>query len=177
MRIMASGAGSSINLRQNKRQRHYTYRVNVTAPFVFIREIAPLMMRQGWGVIINIASRNAMVSSKGSAAYDSSKAALVALTRTVAGELAPYGIRVNAICPGVINTPANRDLFDDQDASENYLRLIPMGRYGEPEEIAGIAYFLTTPDAGFITGQAIVADGGQMAFMDWKKCFGRGREG
>jgi short-subunit dehydrogenase len=49
MRIMASGAGSSINLRQNKRQRHYTYRVNVTAPFVFIREIAPLMMRQGWG--------------------------------------------------------------------------------------------------------------------------------
>jgi NAD(P)-dependent dehydrogenase (short-subunit alcohol dehydrogenase family) len=107
MRIMASGAGSSINLRQNKRQRHYTYRVNVTAPFVFIREIAPLMMRQGWGVIINIASRNAMVSSKGSAAYDSSKAALVALTRTVAGELAPYGIRVNAVCPGVINTPAN----------------------------------------------------------------------
>jgi NAD(P)-dependent dehydrogenase (short-subunit alcohol dehydrogenase family) len=65
--------------------------------------------------------------------------------------------------------------FDDQDASENYLRLIPMGRYGEPEEIAGIAYFLTTPDAGFITGQAIVADGGQMAFMDWKKWLGRGR--
>lgn len=149
----------------------YIFRVNVTAPFVFIREIAPVMMKQGGGVIINIASRNAMVSSKGSSAYDSSKAALVALTRTAAGELAPYGIRVNAICPGVINTPANQDLFADPEASQNYLRLIPMGRYGEPEEIAGIAYFLTTPDAGFITGQTIVADGGQMAFMDWKRLF------
>lgn len=144
----------------------YIYRVNVTAPFIFMREIAPVMMKHGNAVIINIASRNAMVSSKGSSAYDSSKAALVALTRTASGELAPHGIRVNAICPGVINTPANQDLFDDKEASQNYLRLIPMRRYGEPEEITGIAYFLTTDDAGFITGQMIVADGRQMAFMD-----------
>jgi NAD(P)-dependent dehydrogenase (short-subunit alcohol dehydrogenase family) len=151
----------------------HIYRVNVMAPFVFIREIAPLMMERREGVIINIASRNAMVSSRGSAAYDSSKAALVALTRTAAGELAPYGIRVNAICPGVIDTPANRDLLEDAEASQNYLRLIPMGRYGEAEEIAGIAYFLTTADAGFITGQTIVADGGQMAFMDWQRLFAK----
>ena len=147
------------------------YRVNASAPFVLTREVAPGMIERGDGVIVNIASRNAMVSSRGSAAYDSSKAALVALTRTAAGEFAPHNVRVNAICPGVINTPANDDLLDDRETLDNYLRLIPQGRYGEPEEIAGIAHFLTTPDARFITGQTLVADGGQMAFSDWKKLF------
>ncbi len=149
----------------------HIFRINVTAPFVLMREITPAMIAQRRGVIINISSRNAMVGSKGSCAYDASKAALTALTRTASGELAPHGIRVNAICPGVIATPANQDLLDDEEASSNYLRLIPMNRYGEPEEIAGICYFLTTPDAGFITGQTIVADGGQMAYTDWKRLF------
>ncbi len=147
------------------------YRINTTAPFILTREVAPGMIELGDGVVVNIASRNAMVSSKGSAAYDSSKAALVAFTRTAAGEFAPHNVRVNAICPGVINTPANDDLLDDRETLDNYLKLIPQGRYGEPEEIAGIAYFLTTPDARFITGQTLVADGGQMAFSDWKKLF------
>ena len=147
------------------------FRINTTAPFILTREIAPGMIERGDGVVVNIASRNAMVSSKGSAAYDSSKAALVALTRTAAGEFAPHNVRVNAICPGVINTPANDDLLDDKETLANYLKLIPQGRYGEPEEIAGITYFLTTPDARFITGQTLVADGGQMAFSDWKKLF------
>ena len=149
------------------------YRINTTAPFVLIREVAPGMIERGDGVIVNIASRNAMVSSQGSAAYDSSKAALVALTRTAAGEFAPHNVRVNAICPGVINTPANDDLLDDREALDNYLKLIPQGRYGEPGEIAGIVHFLTTSDARFITGQTLVADGGQMAFSDWKKLFDR----
>ncbi len=149
----------------------HIFRVNVTAPFVLMREIAPMMIAQGEGSIVNIASRNAMVSSEGSAAYDASKAALVALTRTAAGEFAGHNIQVNAVCPGVINTTANDDLFEDEEARENYLRLIPARRYGESEEIAGIVHFLTTPDAGFITGQTIVADGGQMAFMNWKRLF------
>ncbi|MCY3767378.1 MAG: SDR family NAD(P)-dependent oxidoreductase [Gemmatimonadetes bacterium] len=147
------------------------YRINTTAPFILTREIAPGMLERGDGVIVNIASRNAMVSSKGSAAYDSSKAALVAFTRTAAGEFAPHNVRVNAICPGVINTSANDDLLDDRETLDNYLKLIPQGRYGEPEEIAGIVHFLTTADARFITGQTLVADGGQMAFSDWKKLF------
>ena len=147
------------------------YRINTTAPFILTREIAPGMLERGDGVIVNIASRNAMVSSKGSAAYDSSKAALVAFTRTAAGEFAPHNVRVNAICPGVINTPANDDLLDNRETLDNYLKLIPQGRCGEPEEIAGIVHFLTTPDARFITGQTLVADGGQMAFSDWKKLF------
>ena len=149
----------------------HIFRINVTAPFLLTREIAPGMIAQGAGSIVNIASRNAMVSSKGSTAYDSSKAALVAMTRTAAGEFASDGVRVNAICPGVVNTPSNDDLLADQEALDNYLRLIPQGRYGEPEEIAGVAYFLTTRDANFLTGQTVVADGGQMAFSDWKSLF------
>ncbi len=149
----------------------HIFRINVTAPFLLTREIAPGMIAQGAGSIVNIASRNAMVSSKGSTAYDSSKAALVAMTRTAAGEFASDGVRVNAICPGVVNTPSNDDLLADQEALDNYLRLIPQGRYGEPEEIAGVAYFLTTRDANFITGQTVVADGGQMAFSNWKSLF------
>jgi NAD(P)-dependent dehydrogenase (short-subunit alcohol dehydrogenase family) len=149
----------------------HIFRINVTVPFLLTRELAPGMMSQGAGSIVNIASRNAMVSSQGSTAYDSSKAALVALTRTAAGEFARSGVRVNAICPGVVNTPANDDLLADQEALDNYLRLIPQGRYGEPEDIAGVTYFLTTKDAKFITGQTIVADGGQMAFSDWKRLF------
>ncbi|MDA0748009.1 MAG: SDR family NAD(P)-dependent oxidoreductase, partial [bacterium] len=137
----------------------HIFRINVTSPFLLIRELAPRMVEHGQGTIVNIASRNALVSSKGSAAYDASKAALVALTRTAAGEFAPQ-VNINAICPGVIDTPANQDLFDNAEASANYLRLIPAGRYGTSEEIAGITWFLTTTDARFITGQTLVADGG-----------------
>lgn len=149
------------------------FRINVTAPFVLCRELAPGMVRSARGCIVNVASRNALVSSQGSTAYDASKAALVAMTRTLAGELAPHGVRVNAVCPGVIDTPANAELMDDEQAAADYLRLIPLRRYGSAEEIAGLVWYLTGPDAGFVTGQAIVADGGQMAFCDWKHLFKR----
>ncbi|MBI2301352.1 MAG: SDR family oxidoreductase [Armatimonadetes bacterium] len=149
------------------------FRVNVTAPFILCRELAPGMVAAGRGWIVNISSRNAMVSSRGSTAYDASKAAVLAMTRCLAGELAPHGVMVNAICPGVVDTPANAELLADEDASAAYLRLIPQRRFGSAEEIAGLVWFLTTPDAGFVCGQAIVADGGQMAFADWKHWLGR----
>ena len=149
----------------------HIFKVNVTAPFLLTREVGKRMIDLGEGSIVNISSRNAIVSSKGSSAYDSSKAALSALTRTAAGEFAEQGIRVNAICPGVIDTPANADLLADHEALDNYLKLIPTRRFGEPEDIAGIVHFLTTDDSKFITGQTIVADGGQMTFSDWKRLF------
>ncbi len=139
--------------------------VNVTAPFVLIRQIAPGMVRAGGGAIVNVASRNAFRSSTNNAAYDASKAALVALTRTAAGELAGQGIRVNAVCPGVIDTPAACADMDEAFVAA-YRKLIPMDRFGEPEEIASVIAFLLSDDAGFITGQAILADGGQMACQD-----------
>ena len=139
--------------------------VNVTAPFVLIREIAPGMARAGGGAIVNVASRNAFRSSTNNAAYDASKAALVALTRTAAGELARHHIRVNAVCPGVIDTPAACADMDEVFIAA-YRRLIPMDRFGDPEEIASVIAFLLSDEAGFITGQAILADGGQMACQD-----------
>jgi 3-oxoacyl-[acyl-carrier protein] reductase len=147
-------------------------RVNVTAPMALMRAVAPGMIEAGGGCIVNVASRNGFVSSVENTAYDASKAALIAMTRTVAGELARHHIRVNAVCPGVIDTPPNRELIQDRRFSRNYRRLIPMDRFGGPEEIAGVIHFLTTQDAGFITGQTIVADGGQMACQDWKRLFG-----
>lgn len=153
--------------------RHWemTLRVNVTAPMALMRAIVPRMIEAGGGCIVNVASRNGFVSSVENTAYDASKAALIAMTRTAAGELAQHHIRVNAVCPGVIDTPPNRELIQDRRFNRNYRKLIPMDRFGQPEDIAGVIYFLTTRDAGFITGQTVVADGGQMACQDWKRLF------
>ncbi len=140
------------------------FSVNVTAPFLLTRELAPAMAEAGGGAIVNIASRNAFRSSTGNAAYDASKAALAAFTRTAAGELAAMGIRVNAVCPGVIATPANADLGPDFVAA--YRKIIPMDRFGRPEEIASIITFLLSEEASFLTGETIVADGGQIACQD-----------
>lgn len=141
------------------------FAVNVTAPFVIMRSLAPVMAEAGGGAIVNIASRNAFRSSTNNAAYDASKAALVALTRTAAGEFAGHKIRVNAVCPGVIATPGEAAA---QDAlfEAAYTKQIPMDRYGNPDEIAGVIAFLLSDDASYLTGQAIVVDGGQIACQD-----------
>lgn len=139
--------------------------VNLTAPFVLLRALAPAMIRAGGGAVVNVASRNAFRSSTGNAGYDASKAGLVGLTRTAAGELARHNIRVNAVCPGVIETPGEdhrqRPLF-----SQAYQKQIPLGRFGKPEEIASVISFLLGEGASYLTGQAIVVDGGQMACQD-----------
>ncbi|MCC6241177.1 MAG: SDR family oxidoreductase [Phycisphaerales bacterium] len=142
------------------------FAVNVTAPFVLIRALAPAMAHTGGGAIVNISSRNAFRSSVGNAAYDASKAALVALTRTAAGELARHHIRINAICPGVIATPGDATTVEDPLFKAAYTKLIPMDRYGQPEEIVGVITFLLSNEASFMTGQALIVDGGQMACQD-----------
>lgn len=148
------------------------FRVNVTAPMALMRAVARHLIAAGrGGCIVNVSSRNGFVSSVENTAYDATKAALIAMTRTAAGELARYHIRVNAVCPGVIDTPPNRELIQNEQFNRNYRKLIPMDRFGKPEEIAGIIFFLTSPDSSFITGQTIVADGGQMACQNWKRLF------
>ncbi len=131
-----------------------------------IRALIPVMTSVGGGRIVNVASRNALRSTNNVAAYNASKAGLLSLTQTAAGELAKHGIRVNSVCPGVINTPMTRDWVDDRVFYSAYIRQIPMGRFGKPEEIASIISFLLSDDAEFITGQTIIADGGQIACQD-----------
>jgi NAD(P)-dependent dehydrogenase (short-subunit alcohol dehydrogenase family) len=139
--------------------------VNLTAPFALIRALAPVMTQAGGGSIVNIASRNAFRSSVNNAAYDASKAGVLALTRTAAGELARHNIRVNAVCPGVVSTPGDPSI-EEPLFKAAYTKQIPMDRYGTPDELAGVIAFLLSADSGFVTGQSIIVDGGQLACQD-----------
>ena len=141
------------------------FSVNVTSPFAFMRALAPAMAHAGGGAIVCTASRNAYRSSVGNAAYDASKAALQGLVRTAAGEFARDNIRVNSVSPGVVSTPATPEI-EEPLFKAAYLKQIPMDRYGTPEDIARVCAFLLSDDAGFITGQDIIVDGGQIACQD-----------
>ena len=139
------------------------FAVNVTSPFAFMRGLGPEMV--GGGAIVCTASRNAYRSSVNNAAYDASKAALLGLVRTAAGEFAGDGIRVNSVSPGVVSTPATPEI-EEPLFKAAYRKQIPMDRYGTPEDIAAVCAFLLSDDSGFMTGQDIIVDGGQIACQD-----------
>lgn len=139
-------------------------RVNLGGCFLAAQAIGKQMVaaRRG-GVIVNISSTNGLVSEVGYAAYNASKAGLLLLSQTMAVELAPYGVRVNAVCPGYIVTPMS-EAIDDRSFVESYVRdHIPLGRTGTPEDVASACAFLASPDSAFITGTALTVDGGQLA--------------
>lgn len=138
--------------------------VNLRAPFLCSKYASEIMKKQRYGRIINLASVASFVSLPGRSAYNSSKAGILGLTRTLAIELAPYGITVNAIAPGLIETEMFRQRIAEGSLKlETSLRRIPLGRLGRPEEVAKVAVFLASEDSSYITGQVIVVDGGFLA--------------
>ncbi|MBZ5622099.1 MAG: SDR family oxidoreductase [Acidobacteriia bacterium] len=129
--------------------------VNLKGAFLCSHRAAHIMARKGSGVIINMSSGGATRAHRGNVAYDASKGGIEAMTRAMALDLAPYGVRVNAVVPGLILT------YDitGEDAVERG-KVVPMGRLGTPEDLAGPTVFLATEDARYITGACLVVDGG-----------------
>jgi len=140
-----------------------TLAVNLKGAFLCSQFAGRAMREQGGGVIVNIASIGGhKIPLKDRAAYCASKAGLVGFTRECAREFAAYGIRVNAICPGVIETEMTAQLRQDPEQMRKWLEDIPQGRLGTPEDVVGLVLFLCSEAAAYITGQAIHVDGGKV---------------
>jgi NAD(P)-dependent dehydrogenase (short-subunit alcohol dehydrogenase family) len=137
------------------------FRANVDAIVHGARAAGRVLLAQGSGCVLNLASIDGFMAEVGLAYYNAAKAAVVSLTRTLALEWAAGGVRVNAIAPGWIDTPMNAPEKADPQAEARILAQIPMGRWGRPEEIAAAAVFLCSDAASFITGEVLVVDGGQ----------------
>lgn len=123
---------------------------------------APILLEKGTGgCVINVASVAAYIASPGLTYYAAAKAAMVSLTKTLAREWAPRGVRVNAIAPGFVETEMNAVARENPEFYEGVLSTIPMGRWGTPEDVANVALFLASDAASFMTGSVVVVDGGQ----------------
>ena len=134
--------------------------VNVVGSFIVARAAAQVMKERGGGAIVNMASVSGLRGSKGRSAYGASKGAVVVLTQVLANDLARYGIRVNAVAPGPVNTPMVKAMHVDKDRAL-WSRHLPMRRYGEPGEIASVIEFLLDDTrSSYMTGEIVAVDGG-----------------
>jgi len=140
--------------------------VNLKGTFLVCKHVLSSMVEQGAGSIINIASIEGLEGTEGGSAYNASKGAVVILSKNMAMDYGRKGIRVNSVCPGFIDTPLARQVFDGE-VMKTYLDRIlsasQLGRFGRPEEIASAALFLASDDASFVTGTSLVVDGGLTA--------------
>ena len=140
------------------------FSVTLDAPFYGVRAAIPAMAATGGGSVINMASAAGLGGVAGLAAYGAAKAAVLNLTRTAAIEAAARKVRVNAVCPGSIDTPPLRMFVDALPGGrDGFERQISAKRIGQPEEIANVALFLASDEASYLTGSVIVADGGVLA--------------
>jgi 3-oxoacyl-[acyl-carrier protein] reductase len=136
---------------------------NLTGMFFVAQCVCRLMAKRKKGVVVNMGSKNGLNGEFGYAHYNASKGGVIMLTKTMALELAHLGIRVNAVCPGYIETPMSKEIDPPEFVKAFTDRYIPLNRPGSPEEIAPIFLFLASEESAFITGEVIVADGGQLA--------------
>jgi len=165
--IMVNNAGTSpsYDYMENVITEDYTAIIdtNIRGTFLCNQRVIPVMKEQGGGCIINVASLSGLKALFKCSAYSASKGAIIALTRTMAVELARFNIRVNALCPGYMRTRMMEGLLADERSRQRIELSIPMRRVGEAEEIAPMAAFLASDAAGYITGAAICVDGGLSA--------------
>jgi len=138
-------------------------RLNLDSTVYVCQAVGPHLRERGSGSVINVASVAGLAAAPGLVPYGASKAAVVSLTRTLAVEWAPLGIRVNALCPGWTATDLNKNLWDGPDGGQATVANVPMRRWAKPEEMAGPAVFLASDASSYMTGQVLVVDGGQLA--------------
>ncbi|MGH7694774.1 MAG: SDR family NAD(P)-dependent oxidoreductase [Gemmatimonadaceae bacterium] len=137
--------------------------VNLKAPFELTRRLVPRMIERQRGAIINISSIGGLAPEPGLGIYSVSKAAIISLTKVMAIELGPHGIRANAICPGFIKTDFSATLWQNEQLVDEVLARTPMKRLGEPNDVAHTALFLASDESKFCTGGVFVVDGGYRA--------------
>lgn len=159
--VLVNNAGQTMDgllVRMNIKQWERVLRVNLSGSFFCLQQAAKIMMRQKTGRIINVASVTAQSGNPGQANYTAAKAGLIGLTKTAALELAPRNITVNAVAPGFIETDMTAGL--SSEVREKYQGMIPLKRFGSPEDVAGTVAFLASSEAAYITGQVIGINGG-----------------
>lgn len=136
---------------------------NLKGPFLCSRAFGPAMATRGWGRVINLGSILSVIGIAGRAPYASAKAGVTGLTRVLALEWATQGVTVNAICPGPFGTDMNKPLLNDPVRYQEFVKNLPIGRWGELDELAGLVVFLASPASSFVTGSSIFIDGGWTA--------------
>ena len=161
--IMVNNAGitrDALLLRMTEEQWDLVIAVHLRGAFCCTKAVTRPMMKQRYGRIINIASVVGVMGSAGQANYSAAKGGIIALTKTTARELAGRNITCNAVAPGFIETKMTQAL--GPEVREQYLSHIPLGRPGQPEDVANVVHFLASPDADYVTGQVINIDGGMV---------------
>ncbi|MCK4940559.1 3-oxoacyl-[acyl-carrier-protein] reductase [candidate division WOR-3 bacterium] len=161
--ILVNNAGitkDTLLIRMTREDWERVLRVNLTGTFLMTKAVAKHMIKQRHGRIVNIASVVGIIGNFGQANYAASKAGIIAFTKSCAKELARRNIMVNAIAPGFIKTRMTEVIPDE--IKESYLKLIPLGRFGEPEDVANLVMFLSSDGAAYLTGQTICVDGGMV---------------
>ena len=159
--VIVNNAGitrDNLIMRMSEAEWDSVLSVNLKGSFNVIRSAARILLKQRSGAIVNMASVSGVMGNAGQANYSASKAGLIGLTKTVAKEFAARGVRCNAVAPGFIKTAMTDKLKDE--IKESYVSAIPLGRFGEVEDIANLVAFLASDDAKYITGQVVNVDGG-----------------
>ncbi len=162
--ILVNNAGTNrdgLFLRMKEPDWREVIEVNLNGLYYCVKAVLPGMLRRRWGRVINISSVAGLMGNPGQVNYSTAKAGILGFTRSLAKEVASRGITVNAVAPGFIETAMTEKL--PPAIKEGFLRQIPLGRFGSPEEVAGAVVFLASSAAAYMTGQTLVLDGGLTA--------------